>query len=228
MIKRFEQIREHFEREAAEFDTLFHKIMPCYEEMMQALTESLPFFRNRRLDIADLGCGTGNLTLKVISAFPRARLTCVDMAENMLILAKMKLKHRRVRFRLGDIRQFDYAGSDAIVSSMVMHHIDRKDKPAFYRALFCALKPGGVFRNIDIFLGPDSHLQSLFTDRWKRSMRSSGLTPARINGMIRRHRREDRPVSLMDELEIMRGAGFRGVDVIKRDYGFAVYGGTKR
>lgn len=49
MIDRFEQIRAHFEREASVFDRMFFKVMPRYEEMMQALVESLPFPRSARL-----------------------------------------------------------------------------------------------------------------------------------------------------------------------------------
>ena len=43
--------------------------------------------------------------------------------------------------------------------------------------------------------------------------------------MIARHRREDRPVVLGEELSIMRKAGFKYVDVILKHYNFAAYGG---
>ena len=84
MKKRFKEIKEHFEKEALVFDKLFFKVMPRYEEMMQALIDALPFDRKDKLKIADLGCGTGNLSKKLILAYPNCRLSCLDMAQNML------------------------------------------------------------------------------------------------------------------------------------------------
>lgn len=160
-----------------------------------------------------------------MQAYPRARVTCVDMAENMLIMARAKLQGKKAVFWQGDVRAFPYRRYDAVVSSLVMHHIERGEKPAFYRRLFKAVKPGGVFYNIDIFLSANAGLQKLFMTRWKEYMRANGLPARRVNDMIRRHQREDRPVCFTDELEIMRRAGFTAVDVVKKHYNFAVYGG---
>ena len=226
---RFALIRQHFEKEAAGFDRLFFKVMPRYEEMMQALVDALPFDRKERVRILDLGCGTGNLSKRLIRAFPFSRITCVDMAENMLAMARLKLKtNRNVSFWQGDIREFGFKQKyDVIVASMVLHHIEGKDKPRLYRTMRDSLSKDGVFFCIDIFLSPDRHLQKLYMDKWKAFMRASGLDVKKTDEMIARHQREDRPVVFKDELDIMRKAGFRNVDVVLKHYNFAVYGGSR-
>lgn len=227
--KRFVLIKEHFEKEAAVFDKLFFKVVPYYNEMMRVVVDAAPFMRTDRLKMIDLGCGTGNLGRKMAAAYPNARITCIDMAQNMLKMAKTKLGGKRnVSFWLGDIRDFDYSGKyDMILSSLVLHHIEKKDKPEFYLKLFHALRNGGVFYSIDIFLSPSSHLQKLYIDKWKLFMRTNGLPSKKVNEMIARHYREDRPVVFEDELSIMRKAGFRRIDVIFKRYNFAVYGGQR-
>ena len=228
MKKRFEIIRQHFENEAVSFDKFFFKVAPHYEEMMGALIDALPFKKQDRLKVLDLGCGTGNLSRKIISAYPKAGITCVDMAENMLKMAKAKLQDDNVKFWLGDIRDFDYSGKyDVIVASLVLHHIEKRDKPRFYRKIHDALSKKGTFFCIDIFTSSDRHLQRLHMRKWKEFMRANGLPVKKINDMIRRHQREDRPVVFEDELNIMRKAGFRHVDVILKQYNFALYGGGK-
>jgi tRNA (cmo5U34)-methyltransferase len=226
---RFLQIKEHFEKEAAVFDKLFFKIMPRYEEMMQALVDALPFAKKKRLEVVDLGCGTGNLSKKILSAYPRARITCIDMAENMLKMARAKLKdNRNVTFWLGDARDFNCNKKyDAIVASMVLHHVESSDKPRFYRKIHNSLSKDGVFFNIDIFLSSSKNLQKLYMDKWKTFMKTNGLAVKKTNEMIIRHQREDRPVVFEDELAIMRKAGFKNVDVVMKYYNFAVCGGHK-
>ena len=226
-VERYKIIKEHFEREAAVFDKMFFKIMPCYQEMMEALIEAIPFSRRDKLKVIDLGCGTGNLAQKIITAYPNANVTCIDMAENMLKMAKAKLKVKlNVSFWLGDIRNFNYSGKyDVIAASMVLHHIDKKDKLRFYRKLHNVLSKGGVFNVIDIFLAPDSYIQKIYMDKWKHFMKTSGLPMKKVNDMINRHQKEDRPVIFEDELSIMRKAGFKYVDAILKHYNFAVYSG---
>ncbi len=228
MIRRFEEIREHFEKEASIFDAFFFKVMPGYDAMTQALAESLPFPRRRRIEVIDLGCGTGNLAARVLASFPSAHVTCVDMAQNMLTMAKAKLAHRKVSFHQADIREFPLGRYDAVVSSMALHHIEGREKPAFYRRLFRALEPGGVFRAIDIFTGCTPRLQGLFMDKWRGYMRAQGVPASKIGEIIRRHQREDRPVRFPDELKMLEAAGFGCVDVLKKEFNFAVYGGMKR
>jgi tRNA (cmo5U34)-methyltransferase len=229
MKNRFEVIRQHFEKEAILFDKFFFKVAPHYEKMMSALIDALPFKKQDRLKVLDLGCGTGNLSKKIISAYPNAMITCVDMAENMLKMARAKLKdNNNIKFWLGDIRDFDYSEKyDAIVASLVLHHVERRDKLRFYRKIQNALSKKGIFLCMDIFLSSNMHLQKLHMDKWKEFMRRNALPIKKINDMIRRHHREDRPVVFEDELNIMRKAGFKQVEVIMKQYNFALYGGGK-
>jgi len=227
MKNRFKVIKEHFEKEAVVFDKLFLKVAPHYEEMLQALVDALPFHKKNRLEILDLGCGTGNLTQKVISVYPNAHITCLDMAENMLKMAKAKLKgNPNIDFWLGDIRDFDYGKKyDAILGSLVLHHVEEKEKPLFYRKLSKALSKGGIFLNIDIFHSSSNYLQKRYIDQWKMFMKTNGLPMKKVNEMIARHHKEDRPVVFEDELSIMRKAGFKHIEVILKYCNFALYGG---
>ncbi len=227
--ERFLKIKEHFEKEAAVFDKFFFKVMPHYEEMTQGLANALPFTKNEKLKIIDLGCGTGNLSRKIIKAYPNAQITCIDMAENMLKMAKVKLgANSNVKFWLGDVRNFDYAKKyDAIVASMVLHHVEGKEKPKLYHKIYNSLIKGGSFFNIDIFVSANSHLQKMYMDKWKTFMKANGLAVHKTNDMIKRHEREDRPVVFKDEIAIMHQVGFKNIDIVLKYYNFALYGAIK-
>jgi malonyl-CoA O-methyltransferase len=72
--------------------------------------------------ITDLGCGTGNTLEKLLAYFNCQRLYAVDFAEQLLELAKIKIKNSRVQFFLGDFEMllFPENSIDLIFSNMAL------------------------------------------------------------------------------------------------------------
>lgn len=227
-IERYKKIKAHFEKEAEQFDKFFFKVAPFYNEVIDALISAIPFKENKKLLVIDLGCGTGNITIALKKRYPDISVVCIDIAENMMKLAKAKLnKYPRIEYWVGDMRKFDYNGKyDAIISSLVMHHLEEDDKKKFYKRVFDSLSKGGVFYNADILLGANPYLSGLYIKKWKEFMRRY-LSPVMIAQTLKKHNREDRPVKLMTEIKLLEKAGFKDIDVIWKKYFFAVYGGKK-
>lgn len=226
--KRMKEIKRHFEREAKIFDRHFYKVAPFYREAIEALVTVLPPGNGNKLRIIDLGCGTGNITIAVKKKYPAAHVICIDFAENMINLAKAKLKkYRDVEFWAGDMRDYDYRnGCNAVVSSLVLHHIEGREKKEFYAQIYDALPKGGLFYMADFVLPSSIRLEKVFVGKWVEFMKKS-LTSKQIAATLIKHKREDRPAKLIDELDILRETGFKNVDVIWKRYNFAIYGGEK-
>jgi tRNA (cmo5U34)-methyltransferase len=231
-----EEIRQHFDGEALSFDANIVRLIPYYDSMIDALVSSLPFTPDDAFSVLDLGCGTGTVSERILQSFPRAHVTCLDIAENMLSMAKSKLG---AFVDEGGIPRADYAHADfatwtgsrsfdAIVSSLALHHLpDDDSKRALFRKAFALLSPGGVFRNADIVLSADSALQALNMRKWREYMLRS-VSPQEIDEKwMVSHAAEDRPAVLADQLDWLMYGGFVNVDVIWKYYNFAVYGGKK-
>jgi tRNA (cmo5U34)-methyltransferase len=143
-------VREHFAHEAPEFDRLITSLIPGYREMVYALVRVLPFQASAPIQVLDLGCGTGTVTEAVLTAFPTACVTCVDIAAPMIAIARAKLAgFERVAYVVGDFNALELDGPyDAVVSSLALHHLNTDDdKRACYSRIYNGLKPGGVFYN---------------------------------------------------------------------------------
>ncbi len=223
------KVRDHFDEEAGIFDELIRTLIPSYEYMVDSMVLALPFHHKERINILDLGCGTGNISLKVKERFPNARITCVDMAENMIKLAKYKLaSYDDVEFIIADVRDLDFKDDfDAVVSSLALHHLQHQEKKPFYHGIKRFLKKGGVFYNADNILGSSPHLNQLYMDKWIEFMLKSH-TQEEINSVwLPKHREEDFPAPLMDHIHWLEDAGFEEVDVVWKSYMFGVYGGKK-
>ncbi len=225
-----DRVQKHFEEEAAEFDGIILRLIPRYAEMVDALVSALPFEPGRPIRVTDLGCGTGSVAARVLKSFPNASITCVDIAANMLEMAKGKLSgNPAVRFVQADFNRFEFDGpQDAVVSSLALHHlVSDGDKRDFTRNIFGSLSAGGVFWNADVVLASSENLQNRYMEKWKTFMRQS-VSPDEIeNKWLPKYREEDRPARLTDQLEWLKDIGFSDVDVVWKYYNYAVYGGTK-
>jgi len=225
---RMKAIKEHFEKEAKSFDKNFFKVAPFYKEALEALISALTFKEDKKIRVVDLGCGTGNITKALMKRYPNASVVCVDLADNMIEMAKAKLeRYKSVKYWTGDIRRFDYSGQyDAVISSLVLHHLEKKAKERFYRKVFNSLSRGSVFYIADFVLPSSDKMAAMYREKWKKFMRKN-LSPLEVSNMIARHEHEDRPAELMFELDLLRETGFKNVDVVWKYYNFAVYGGEK-
>jgi tRNA (cmo5U34)-methyltransferase len=224
-------VKQHFEQEAADFDRIIVELIPHYTDMVRALVAALPFDGNTQIQVLDLGCGTGTVAKRVLDIFPHAEVTCIDLADNMIAMAKAKLGScARVRYITGDFNTFDSNSKyDAIVSSLALHHlVTDEDKRRFYRRSYQGLKPGGVFYNADVVLASTDSLQTVYMRQWREFMLRS-VPENEIDGKwIPKYHAEDRPARLTDHLMWMSEIGFSCVDVLWKYYNFAVYGGTKQ
>jgi len=224
-------IRKHFEEEAREFDRIILTLIPDYPRMVEALVVAIPFGSSAPVRVIDLGCGTGTVAKRVLVSFPNAQVTCLDLAENMITMARVKLGDRpQVNYVAGDFEKFDLDGKyDVVVSSLALHHLaTNDDKRQFYRRIFASLHSGGVFYNADVVLGSSDFLQAVYMQQWRTFMLRN-LSPEEIDvKWIPKYEAEDRPAKLTDQLAWLAEIGFADVDVIWKQYNFAVYGGRRR
>lgn len=139
--------------------------------------------------VLDLGCGTGTLTILIKQSAPEAEVVGLDGDPKVLEIARSKAAKAGVNLRLdsGMAYQLPYPeGSfDRVLSSLVFHHLVRKDKQRTMGEVFRVLQPGGEFHLVD-FGKPRGLYGSLLSPFMKRleeaSDNISGLLPVMMRG----------------------------------------------
>ena len=223
-MSRIDRIKAHFEEEAKTFDTVIRKIIPRYNEMVDVLISVIPFARDSRFSVIDLGCGTGTISAAVKSGFPNVDITCVDIAADMLEMAKAKIGGD-VHCIQADLNTFEFPKQyAAVVSSLALHHLETDaDKLAFYKKIHSALISGGIFVNIDFVLAGDDTLQNLYMNKWKSFMLQNVSEEEVTNKWLPSHYAEDRPAKLLAHIDMLKECAFSCVDVVCKYYSYAVY-----
>jgi tRNA (cmo5U34)-methyltransferase len=226
-----EKIKQHFEEEAQEFDAIIRRLIPNYEQMLDALITALPFNQCQPIRVVDLGCGTGTIAKRIKNAYPLAQVTCVDIAEKMLQIAQVKLGEPGddLRYQLANFEDYEFDVTyDVAVSSLALHHlISDDDKIKFYKKIYACLALGGVFYNADVILGSSSDLQERYMEKWREYMSLQVSVEEIEQKWMPQHYDEDHPASLMSQLAWLQDMGFEEVDVVWKYYNFSVYGGRK-
>lgn len=219
-------IKQHFEEEAQQFDSIIKDLIPFYDEMVTAVLNAIPFKHSAEIEVLDLGCGTGTVARSVKNAFPKANITCLDISENMLKIAGNKLSDApETTYINSDFYHFNFHQQyDAVVSSLALHHlVTAEDKLDFYRKIYSGLKDVGIFVNADVVLASADIHQNRYMEQWKSFMCRNVTKDEVENKWIPKYFEEDRPASLADHFDMLKEAGFNIVDVVWKYYNFAVY-----
>ncbi|MEW5979284.1 MAG: class I SAM-dependent methyltransferase [Acidobacteriota bacterium] len=222
----------------ASYDSDMEVMHPNRSRMARVALEILPFDRQQPLVALDLGSGTGYFTHRFLEEFPKGRVICVDGAQAMIDLAKVRLGTlvSRADFRLGDFRGLgdllrpDETGFLAF-SSYALHHLDPAEKRHVLERVRTFLRPGGWFLNADLIAADDqlleNQIQRLRVDGIVR--RAAGKDPRFIDAdstrQFLRHietRDGDQPVSVLRDLRILEEAGFHHPSVLWLEYREAV------
>lgn len=103
--------------------------------------------------ILDVGSGTGTLAILIKAAYPAAEVLGLDGDPQILEIARGKAGARglEIRFEQGMSFALPYpdASFDVLLTSMMLHHLDRDAKQKTAAEMYRVLRPGGRLFGID-------------------------------------------------------------------------------
>ncbi len=226
--------------QTADFDIGIRQLLPRYDEMLSAIARCLPPSSGR---ILELGCGTGELSLKVLNRCPDAQLVAVDYSGRMLQFALGKIEAAGYADRWTGI-EADFGawannpvevelgtGFDACVSSLAIHHLTDEMKLKLFQRICQSLAPNSWFWNADSILAESSALAEVYQaarEEWA-AQQGTTLTALRAKfgtSSTQGHSSHDQLATLTAQLQMLTTAGFEPVAVPWKYYGLAVFGGA--
>jgi tRNA (cmo5U34)-methyltransferase len=222
-------VRKAFAAGADTYDRARRKLVPCFDDFYRTAVELLPFAPDARVEVLDLGAGTGLLSAMIAEAFPKARLTLFDLTPEMLTIARQRLRPlgKRVRFVTADFAAAAPSKSyDAVVSALAIHHLPDSGKRHLFGDIFKYLTSGGVFINADQVAGESAAVDQRSRDRWMQRARELKVGERDLSAALERMK-QDLPATVGQQLAWMRESGFTEVVCAYRNLIFAVLAGAK-
>jgi len=196
----------------------------------------MPFDPQDEFTFADLGAGTGSAARAILALYPQSTAILADFSAEMIAVGEeeMRLFEGRYRYAEFDMSTPDWPaeiphGLDAVVTSMCVHHLPDARKEGLFAEIYAHLAPGGWYVNYDSVRSADPVVAAA----WRRvGDREDPLaadareqrTPAEL---ARRTNHERDLIPLAQQLDYLRAAGFRGIDVYWKHLDDVVIGGCR-
>ncbi len=218
----------------ADFDTGIRQLIPCYDEMLSVIAFCVPSTSRR---ILELGCGTGELSIKIFNRCPDAQIIALDYSPRMLQFAQEKITEAGYQTRWTGIEadfgewannpeKLNIDGKfDACVSSLAIHHLKDEMKLKLFEQIHASLNQDGCFLNADPTLPESPALAEIY-----QAAREKWTTLAEIRSKVGTsttygYSSQDQLATLNAHLQMLTTAGFETVAVPWKYYGLAVFGG---
>ena len=204
------------------YDSLIRRAVPRYEEMSERLIDYLP---NTPKTILELGCGTGNLSLKLSDKFPDSTLTLVDASTEMIEITKARLTEtfpehaQRANYILAKFEDLNLEANnfDLVTSCISLHHV--KDKQAVYKKVYNALRPNGTFRFADQMHGSNDWNHKKNWQRWLEFCRErDNCNEEEIQSLLDHAEQHDFYTPLAEHFRMLAAVRFKDLDCVWRNW----------
>lgn len=158
--------------------------------------------------VLDLGCGTGLELGYYFKLNPTAKITGIDIAEDMLIALKEKFSEKAITVIQGSYFDIPFEKNhyDAVVSVESLHHFTKDEKVSLYKKVLQALVADGYFILTDYF-APTEDKEIFFRQELLRLKEEQGI---RDNEFYH----YDTPLTTLHETQALKEAGFSHIEIL--------------
>ncbi|MCM1050053.1 MAG: class I SAM-dependent methyltransferase [Clostridiales bacterium] len=216
-------IEEQFNLIAKEYDNNRRKFIPCFDDFYQRTTEFITSNIETPNRIIDLGAGTGLLTYFWYRQYPTSKYVLVDIADEMLNVAKKRFAGiENISYQVDNyIHKLPDTAGDTVISALSIHHLENKEKTNLFSRIYDYLPSGGLFVNYDQFCAEQEQMNNWFNSYWKNQIKHSGLTDKDIE-LWKERRKLDKECSVEHETDMLKNCGFNIVKCVYSYQKFSV------
>jgi demethylmenaquinone methyltransferase/2-methoxy-6-polyprenyl-1,4-benzoquinol methylase len=218
-------------------EQMFDNIAPTYDKLNHILSLNIDRIWRRRVmrivrrsqpkSIMDVATGTGDLAIAMAKRVEGAHILGVDLSEEMLQVARAKIKRlgleERIEVSKGDAENLSFVASDSIDAATVAFGVRNfENLEGGLSEIYRTLKSGGKFVVLEFSIPRNRFI------RWVYAQYSHRLLP-RIGAMLSKDRKAyDYLPDSVEEFpaperfaEILRGVGFKSVKTRSQSFGIA-------
>ncbi len=163
-----------YDRHAEAYDLYQSTVVPEYETAIETTALIAEQLLGSGPRVLDLGCGTGNASTAILRRSPAAKIFLLDGSASMVGAAKEKIgaisPGSVIGSKVSDITAEGWdlglapGEFDAVVSTLVLEHLDFDSYKTAIGKCFNLLRPGGWFMAVEGYSEKESDMVGWFSE----------------------------------------------------------------
>ena len=212
---------------AAVFDDMVSRSVPYYDEMQRMSVELVGDFAVDDSNIYDIGCATGTTMAMIDRAIgdTKAKLIGIDNSQEMLKQAKEKLDglglNHPYALQCTDIhKQMKVENASVVAMLLTLQFARPLYRERIVQQICKGIRDNGCLLLIEKITSEDTMFNRLFIDHYYDFKRRNGYSEMEIAKKREALENVLIPYRLDENVELLKMAGFRHVEVFFRWYNF--------
>ena len=209
---------------AEQFDTHVRKSIPLYDEIQRMTVDMSEWFIHNGSTVYDIGSSTGETVLHLQekhASKENVRFIGIESSETMIKKARNKVSANNVQFLHQDVVQTEFKEADLVISLFTLQFLGMPERTQVMRRVYQCLRSGGAVIMAEKILAEEGQFDEMWVELYWDFKKRQGLSDDQILQKARSIRGVLRPVTLTDNVNLLRMIGFTSTDVFFKWYNFA-------
>lgn len=218
--------RWEFNKEVVKsFDSHVRKSVPLYDEVQSLVIEMSEWFVRDGSVIYDIGSSTGEtISLLLKKHFDKKNVLYVGVESvlSMIEAAQKKVAAKNVKFIHQDVSDMaEFANADLITSIYALQFLPLGKRKKVIQRVHDSLTEGGAFMLVEKIRAENSHFENMWAELHYDLKEMCGLSGDQIIQKAKSLRGVLTPLTLTENINLLKEVGFSNVDVFIKWCNFA-------
>ncbi len=211
------------------FDDMISRSIPLYTDVQRSIPVLAELLDHDPIKVIDLGCSTGTSLIHLAKTLPERNLELIGVDNSEAMLAKCHEKLRALEFsekittHHADISDFKFSEASIVLMNYTLQFVEVDSRPKILRRLCDSIQPGGFLLVSEKVIHNDVATDHALVELYFEFKRRQGYSELEI------FRKRDAlenvlvPLTVDQNLEMFRQAGFGRVEVLLKWFNFATF-----
>jgi tRNA (cmo5U34)-methyltransferase len=224
--KPIEKQFEFDENVASVFDDMLQRSVPFYKENLNLQINILKRFLKENDKVVDLGSSTGTFLIELAKKTDfNLNLIGIDNSKAMIKRAENKAKAFGVdiNFVEEDFLNYDFSNSKAVIANYTVQFVRPLKREKLIKKIYESLLNNGIFLMSEKLITENKRLNKIMIDIYYEYKKNMGYSEFEIAQKREALENVLIPYTMNENIEMLKNAGFKDIEVIFRWNNFATF-----